>query len=59
MKGDYQKKIKQCEKLGALQFQKVVFKVEDIKFKVLKKLWFHLLWNMPHYYIKHWLEERS
>ena len=39
MKGDYQKKIKQCEKLGALQFQKVVFKVEDIKFKVLKKLW--------------------
>ena len=39
MKGEYQKKIKQCEKLGALQFQKVVFKVEDIKFKVLKKLW--------------------
>ena len=39
MKGDYQKKIKQCEKLGALQFQKVVFKVEDIKFKVLKKIW--------------------
>lgn len=34
---DYKKKIKQCEKLGATTFQKVVFKVEEIKFKAIKK----------------------
>lgn len=32
------KKIKLCEKLGAKQFQSIVFKVEDIKWKVIKKL---------------------
>ncbi|MDO4995950.1 MAG: hypothetical protein Q4E69_02105 [Bacilli bacterium] len=35
---DYKKKIRTCEKLGAKKFQKVVFKVEDIKWKVVKKL---------------------
>lgn len=30
--------LKKYEKYGALKFQQVVFKVEDIKFKVLKKL---------------------
>lgn len=30
--------LKRYEKLGAVKFQQVVFKVEDIKFKVLKKL---------------------
>lgn len=34
----YQKKIKLHEKLGALKFQKLVFKVEKLKFKALKKL---------------------
>ena len=27
-----------CEKLGALQFQKVVFKVEKLKYRIIKKL---------------------
>ena len=31
------KKLKVYEKLGALKFQKVVFKVEELKFKILKK----------------------
>lgn len=35
---DYQKKIKRCENLGADKFQKVVFKVEKAKYKVIKKL---------------------
>ncbi len=39
MKGKYAKEIKRCEKLGALRFQKVVFKVEEIKYQLLKKLW--------------------
>ena len=34
---EYQKKLKRYEKLGALKFQKVVFKVEDLKFKIIKK----------------------
>lgn len=33
---DYKKKIKLCEKLGANKFQKVVFKVEDLKYKFIK-----------------------
>ena len=37
MEVDYKKKIKICEKLGADKFQKVVFKVEGLKYKVLKK----------------------
>ena len=32
-----EKKLKYYEKLGALKFQKVVLKVEEIKFKTLKK----------------------
>lgn len=32
------KQIELCKKLGAVQFQKIVFAVEKIKFKVLKKL---------------------
>lgn len=35
---DYKKKIALCNKLGANRFQKIVLKVEDIKFKVIKKL---------------------
>lgn len=35
---DYKKKIRTCEKLGAKKFQKVVFKVENIKWKVVKKI---------------------
>lgn len=35
---DYKKKIRLCEKLGANRFQKVVFKVEELKYKVIKKL---------------------
>ena len=34
---DYKKKIKLCEKLGANKFQKVVFKVEELKYKFIKK----------------------
>lgn len=34
---DYKKKIKLCEKIGADKFQKVVFKVEEIKYKAIKK----------------------
>lgn len=33
----YRKEMKQYEKLGALKFQQVVFKVEKLKFKILKK----------------------
>ena len=32
------RKIETCKKLGAIQFQKIVFIVEKLKFKVLKKL---------------------
>ena len=35
---NYKKKIELCEKLGANKFQKVVFKVEELKYKVIKKL---------------------
>jgi len=34
----YDQKIRLYEKLGAVKFQKVVFKVEELKFKVLKKI---------------------
>ena len=34
---DINKKIKRCEKLGALKFQKLVFLVEKIKYKVIDK----------------------
>lgn len=34
----YKKKMKRCEKLGALKFQKVVFEVEKIKYRIIKKL---------------------
>lgn len=33
---DYKKKIDLCEKLGASKFQKVVFKVEELKYKAIK-----------------------
>ena len=32
------KKIKLYEKLGAVKFQKIVFKIEEIKFKLIKKI---------------------
>ena len=35
---NYKKKIELCEKLGANKSQKVVFKVEELKYKVIKKL---------------------
>lgn len=35
---NYKKKIELCEKLGANKFQKVVFKVEELKYKIIKKL---------------------
>lgn len=35
---DYKKKIQLCEKLGAKKFQKIVFGVEQIKWKVVKKI---------------------
>lgn len=38
MEENYTRKIKICELLGATKFQKVVFKVEEIKFKVIKKV---------------------
>lgn len=34
----YKKKMKTCEQLGAVDFQKVVFEVERIKFKLIKKI---------------------
>ena len=34
---DVNKKIKRCEKLGALKFQKIVFFVEKIKYKLIDK----------------------
>ncbi len=34
---DYDKKIELCKKLGADKFQKVVFKVEELKFKFIRK----------------------
>lgn len=38
IKNDYQKRTKICEQLGALKFQKVVFKVEKIKYDILQKV---------------------
>ena len=35
---EYKKKIAFCDKLGAKKFQKVVLKAEELKFKVIKKL---------------------
>ena len=37
-KEDYKKKITLCNRLGADRFQKVVLKVEELKFKVIKKI---------------------
>ena len=36
-KEEYQKRINRCEKLGAEWIQEIVFKLEKLKFKVLKK----------------------
>ncbi len=41
-KEEYDKKIKRCEQLGATTFQKIVFGVEHIKYKFIKKF-------LPHY----------
>lgn len=35
---NYREELKEYEKLGALKFQEVVFKIEKLKFKVLKKI---------------------
>ena len=40
------KKIERCEKLGANKFQKVVFKVESLKYKILKMLHQRLFLNV-------------
>ena len=37
-KEKYKKKAALCEKLGAKKFQKVVFQVEKMKYKILKKI---------------------
>lgn len=34
---DYKKKVKICEYLGANKFQKLVFKTEELKYKIIKK----------------------
>ena len=39
MKTDYKKNQEICIKLAAESIQKVVVKVEDLKYKLLKKLW--------------------
>ena len=39
MKQDYKKKQELYKKLGAEKFQKVVFAVENLKYKLLKKFW--------------------
>lgn len=38
MEINYKKKIEICKNLGAEKFQKVVFKVEEIKYKTMKKI---------------------
>lgn len=35
---DYKKKIKKCQKFGATRFQGFVFKIEDIKWKTLRRI---------------------
>lgn len=45
---DYKKKIRFCESLGASKFQKVVFKIEEVKWNTLKKF----CPNFIHYYDK-------
>lgn len=45
---DYKKKIRFCELLGASKFQKVVFKVEEIKWNTIHKI----CPNFIHYYDK-------
>lgn len=48
-KEDYTKKIKLCKRLGAERFQKIVFAVEKIKFKVIKKCFPNYLKNYEAY----------
>lgn len=43
------RKIKLYEKLGAVKFQKVVFKVEEIKFKLIKKLFPNFITHFDKY----------
>ena len=45
----YNKKIKICEALGAEEFQKVVFKVEELKFKLIKKFFPNFLDSYERY----------
>ena len=56
-KEEYQKKIKLYERLGAIKFQKVVFKVEDLKFKIIKKCFP----NFIHHFDKYcdWRQKRA
>ena len=46
---DYKKKIELCDKLGASKFQKVVLKVEELKFKVLKNIFPNFLEHYDRY----------
>lgn len=48
-KDDYTKKIKRCKRLGAERFQKIVFTVERIKFKIIKKYFPNYLKNYESY----------
>ena len=49
------KKIKRCEKLGALQFQKIVFFVEKIKYEIIDKF----LPNLEDWYNKQYDKRRD
>lgn len=55
MNEDYKKQIELSEKLGAVPFQKVVFGVEKLKFKVEKKLFP----NLPKWYDKQMNKRKS
>lgn len=48
-KEQYEKKLKRFERLGALKFQKVVFKVEELKFRFLKKCFPNFIYYFDKY----------
>ena len=45
-KDEYQKELRKYERLGALQFKKLVFLVEKVKFKVLKKVFPNFIYRI-------------
>lgn len=48
-KEEYKRKLKLYERLGALRFQKVVLKVEEIKFKIIKKCFPNFIYHFDKY----------